>query len=210
VRKALPRLDRQGRRLAHHPTGKFFIGGPDGDTGLTAARSSSILTGGAAARGGAFSGKDPTKVDRSARTLRAISRKTSSRRALPTACTIQLSYASRRRQAAVDLCRHLRHRQGDEAAIEKALGEVMDLTHAVSVRSSISTNRSIREQSAYGNFGRPPEKDGGFSWERTDLARRSPKPFPDGGRANLWPIKRLRKQPFFIWRSSEMARDEPN
>ncbi len=154
-----------------NPTGQFIIGGPDGDTGLTGRKIIVDTYGGAAPHGGgAFSGKDPTKVDRSAAYAARYLAKNVVASELAERCTIQLSYAigvSKPLSVYVDL-----HGTGEvaEAKIEKALSEVMDLSPR-GIREHLNLNRPIYARtSAYGHFGRKPEKDGGFSWERTDLA----------------------------------------
>jgi S-adenosylmethionine synthetase len=154
-----------------NPTGKFVIGGPDGDCGLTGRKIIVDTYGGAAPHGGgAFSGKDPSKVDRSAAYAARYLAKNVVAAGLAERCTIQLSYAigvSRPLSLYVDL-----HGTGNvaEARIEKALGEVMDLSPR-GIREHLSLNRPIYARtSAYGHFGRAPEADGGFSWERTDLS----------------------------------------
>ncbi len=154
-----------------NPTGKFVIGGPDGDAGLTGRKIIVDTYGGAAPHGGgAFSGKDPTKVDRSAAYAARYLAKNVVAAGLARRCTLQLSYAigvARPLSIFVDT-----HGTGavEEAAIEKAVGEVMDLTPR-GIREHLGLNRPIfARTSAYGHFGRKPEADGGFSWERTDLA----------------------------------------
>ena len=153
-----------------NPTGKFHIGGPDGDTGLTGRKIIVDTYGGAAPHGGgAFSGKDPTKVDRSAAYAARYLAKNVVAASLAERCTIQLSYAigvARPLSLYVDL-----HETGqvDEAALEKALSEIMDLRPR-GIREHLRLNRPIYARtSAYGHFGRQPEEDGGFSWEKTDL-----------------------------------------
>ena len=153
-----------------NPTGKFFIGGPDGDCGLTGRKIIVDTYGGAAPHGGgAFSGKDPTKVDRSAAYAARYLAKNVVAAELAERCTIQLSYAigvARPLSIYVDL-----HGTGnvDEEKLERALGEVMNLTPR-GIRSHLNLNRPIYARtSAYGHFGRTPDSDGGFSWERTDL-----------------------------------------
>jgi len=154
-----------------NPTGTFVIGGPDGDTGLTGRKIIVDTYGGAAPHGGgAFSGKDPTKVDRSAAYAARYLAKNVVAAGLADRCTIQLSYAigvARPLSIYADL-----HGTGqvDEAAVEKALDQVMDLTPR-GIRTTLGLNRPIYARTAaYGHFGRAPEADGGFSWERTDLA----------------------------------------
>ena len=154
-----------------NPTGAFYIGGPDGDCGLTGRKIIVDTYGGAAPHGGgAFSGKDPTKVDRSAAYASRYLAKNVVAAGLAERCTIQLSYAigvARPLSIYVDT-----YGTGkvEEAAIEKALAEVMDLTPR-GIRSHLDLNKPIYARTAaYGHFGRPADADGGFSWEKTDLA----------------------------------------
>ncbi len=154
-----------------NPTGTFVIGGPDGDTGLTGRKIIVDTYGGAAPHGGgAFSGKDPTKVDRSAAYAARYLAKNVVAAGLADRCTIQLSYAigvARPLSIYADL-----HGTGQvtEAQVEGALDQVMDLTPR-GIRTHLGLNRPIYARTAaYGHFGRAPEADGGFSWERTDLA----------------------------------------
>jgi S-adenosylmethionine synthetase len=171
VRKALPPGWITKNTIWHvNPTGKFVIGGPDGDCGLTGRKIIVDTYGGAAPHGGgAFSGKDPTKVDRSAAYAARYLAKNVVAAELAERCTIQISYAigvAKPLSIYVDL-----HGTGQvaEASVEKALGEVMDLSPR-GIREHLSLNRPIYARtSAYGHFGRAPEADGGFSWERTDL-----------------------------------------
>lgn len=153
-----------------NPTGKFVIGGPDGDAGLTGRKIIVDTYGGAAPHGGgAFSGKDPTKVDRSAAYASRYLAKNVVAAGLAQRCTLQLSYAigvAKPLSIYVDT-----HGTGqvDEAAIERAVAEVMDLTPR-GIRTHLGMNRPIYQRTAaYGHFGRAPEADGGFSWEKTDL-----------------------------------------
>ncbi len=154
-----------------NPTGKFVIGGPDGDAGLTGRKIIVDTYGGAAPHGGgAFSGKDPTKVDRSAAYAARYLAKNVVASGLADRCTIQLSYAigvARPLSIYVDT-----HGTGrvPEAEIEKALGKVMDLTPR-GIREHLGLARPIYQRTAaYGHFGRAPDAEGGFSWEKTDLA----------------------------------------
>ncbi len=171
VKKALPEGWVNGHTEWHvNPTGKFLIGGPDGDAGLTGRKIIVDTYGGAAPHGGgAFSGKDPTKVDRSAAYAARYLAKNVVAADLADRCTIQLSYAigvSKPLSIYVDL-----HGTGraDEAALEKVLGEIMDLSPR-GIRTHLALNKPIYARtSAYGHFGRAPEADGGFAWERTDL-----------------------------------------
>ncbi|WP_460272285.1 methionine adenosyltransferase [Celeribacter sp. ULVN23_4] len=154
-----------------NPTGKFVIGGPDGDAGLTGRKIIVDTYGGAAPHGGgAFSGKDPTKVDRSAAYAARYLAKNVVAAGLADRATIQLSYAIGV-AAPLSIYADL-HGTGkvDEAAIEAAIPQVMDLTPR-GIRTHLSLNKPIYQRTAaYGHFGRAPEADGGFSWERTDLA----------------------------------------
>ena len=154
-----------------NPTGKFYIGGPDGDCGLTGRKIIVDTYGGAAPHGGgAFSGKDPTKVDRSAAYAARYLAKNIVAANLADRCTLQLSYAigvARPLSIYADL-----HGTGqiDEGKLEKALMEIMNLSPR-GIREHLKLNRPIfARTSAYGHFGRAPEADGGFSWEKTDLA----------------------------------------
>ncbi len=154
-----------------NPTGKFVIGGPDGDAGLTGRKIIVDTYGGAAPHGGgAFSGKDPTKVDRSAAYAARYLAKNVVAAGLAHRCTIQLSYAIGVAKPLSIYCDTHQTGQVHEAEIEKALGRVMDLTPR-GIRTHLGMNKPIYARTAaYGHFGRAPEADGGFSWERTDLA----------------------------------------
>jgi S-adenosylmethionine synthetase len=172
VLKALPPGWVNGGTEWHvNPTGKFVIGGPDGDCGLTGRKIIVDTYGGAAPHGGgAFSGKDPTKVDRSAAYAARYLAKNVVAAELADRCTIQLSYAigvAKPLSIYVDLAGTGRV---EEAKLEKVLGEIMDLSPR-GIRQHLGLNKPIYARtSAYGHFGRAPEADGGFSWERTDLA----------------------------------------
>ena len=153
-----------------NPTGTFVIGGPDGDAGLTGRKIIVDTYGGAAPHGGgAFSGKDPTKVDRSAAYAARYLAKNVVASGLADRCTLQVSYAigvAKPLSIYVDT-----HGTGkvSEAQIEKAVAEVMDLTPR-GIRTHLGLNKPIYARtSAYGHFGRAPDADGGFSWEKTDL-----------------------------------------
>ncbi|MBI1415981.1 MAG: methionine adenosyltransferase [Limimaricola sp.] len=153
-----------------NPTGTFVIGGPDGDAGLTGRKIIVDTYGGAAPHGGgAFSGKDPTKVDRSAAYAARYLAKNVVAAGMAERCTIQLSYAI---GVAKPLSVYVDTHGGTEvetAAIERALRRVMDLSPR-GIRTHLGLNRPIYARTAaYGHFGRAPEADGGFSWERTDL-----------------------------------------
>ena len=154
-----------------NPTGIFVIGGPVGDCGLTGRKIIVDTYGGAAPHGGgAFSGKDPTKVDRSAAYAARYLAKNVVAAELAERCTIQLAYAigvSRPISVYVET-----HGAGkvDEAQLSDVLQEMVDLSPR-GIREHLSLSRPIYARtSAYGHFGRAPEEDGGFSWERTDLA----------------------------------------
>src|SRR5581483_10391712 len=172
VRKALPSGWISKDTVWHvNPTGKFYIGGPDGDCGLTGRKIIVDTYGGAAPHGGgAFSGKDPTKVDRSAAYAARYLAKNVVAAGLADRCTIQLSYAigvAKPLSIYVDVGDN--PNKIDTAKREKVLGEVMDLTPR-GIRKHLDLNKPIYARtSAYGHFGREPEKDGGFSWEKTDL-----------------------------------------
>ena len=153
-----------------NPTGKFVIGGPDGDAGLTGRKIIVDTYGGAAPHGGgAFSGKDPTKVDRSAAYAARYLAKNIVAAGLADRATIQLSYAiGVARPLSIYIDTHGTG-QADEAAIETAIAHVMDLTPR-GIRTHLGLNRPIYQRTAaYGHFGRTPDADGGFSWERTDI-----------------------------------------
>ena len=153
-----------------NPTGKFVIGGPDGDAGLTGRKIIVDTYGGAAPHGGgAFSGKDPTKVDRSAAYAARYVAKNVVAAGFADKCTLQLSYAigvSKPLSVYVDL-----HGTGnvDEAKLEGAIQEAMNLSPR-GIREHLGLNKAIYARSAaYGHFGREADADGGFSWEKTDL-----------------------------------------
>ena len=154
-----------------NPTGKFVIGGPDGDAGLTGRKIIVDTYGGAAPHGGgAFSGKDPTKVDRSAAYAARYLAKNVVAAGMATRCTIQLSYAIGVSRPLSIYCDTFGTGEASDSTIETAIGQVMDLTPR-GIREHLSLNRPIYQRTAaYGHFGRAPDKDGGFSWERTDLA----------------------------------------
>jgi S-adenosylmethionine synthetase len=173
VRAALPSDWITKNTIWHvNPTGKFYIGGPDGDCGLTGRKIIVDTYGGAAPHGGgAFSGKDPTKVDRSAAYAARYLAKNVVAAGLARRCTIQLSYAigvSEPLSIYVDL--HDTASKGiEERRIEPVLSRVMDLSPR-GIREHLNLNQPIYARTAaYGHFGRPPDKDGGFSWEKTDL-----------------------------------------
>jgi len=154
-----------------NPTGRFVIGGPDGDAGLTGRKIIVDTYGGAAPHGGgAFSGKDPTKVDRSAAYAARYLAKNVVAAGMAKMCTIQLAYAI---GVAEPLAVYVdTHGTGEvaETAIEKAIRASISLTPR-GIRTHLGLNRPIYKRTAsYGHFGREPDADGGFSWEKTDLA----------------------------------------
>ncbi|MGJ0392424.1 MAG: methionine adenosyltransferase [Methylocystis sp.] len=171
IREALPEGWITDNTVWHvNPTGKFFIGGPDGDAGLTGRKIIVDTYGGAAPHGGgAFSGKDPTKVDRSAAYAARYLAKNIVAAGLADRCTLQLSYAigvAEPLSIYVDL-----HGTGQvpEDRLEAVLPQIMRLTPR-GIREHLQLNRPIYARtSSYGHFGRAPETDGGFSWEKTDL-----------------------------------------
>ena len=154
-----------------NPTGQFIIGGPDGDSGLTGRKIIVDTYGGAAPHGGgAFSGKDPSKVDRSAAYAARYLAKNIVAAELAERCTIQLSYAigiSKPLSVYVDCAGTAQVSEGELAGM---LQDVMDLSPR-GIREKLKLNRPIYARTAaYGHFGRTPDPDGGFSWEQTDLA----------------------------------------
>ena len=171
IRKALPDGWISGETVWHvNPTGKFVIGGPDGDTGLTGRKIIVDTYGGAAPHGGgAFSGKDPTKVDRSAAYVARYLAKNVVAAGLADRCTIQLSYAI---GVAEPLSIYVdTHGTGKvaEEKLEAMLAHIMRLSPR-GIREHLQLNRPIYARtSSYGHFGRTPDADGGFSWEKTDL-----------------------------------------
>jgi S-adenosylmethionine synthetase len=153
-----------------NPTGRFVIGGPDGDTGLTGRKIIVDTYGGAAPHGGgAFSGKDPTKVDRSAAYAARYLAKNVVAAGFAERCTIQLSYAigvAKPLSVYIDTGGTA---QVDEEKLSRVLQELLDLSPR-GIRTHLGLSRPIYARTAaYGHFGRAPEPDGGFSWERTDL-----------------------------------------
>jgi S-adenosylmethionine synthetase len=153
-----------------NPTGRFVIGGPDGDAGVTGRKIIVDTYGGFAPHGGgAFSGKDPTKVDRSAAYAARYLAKNVVASGLAKACTIQVAYAI---GVAKPLSFYVETGGGDldEDKLAKVLNELMDLSPR-GIRTHLGLNKPIYTRtSSYGHFGREPEANGGFSWERTDLA----------------------------------------
>jgi S-adenosylmethionine synthetase len=173
VESALPKgwMPQKPSDFLVNPTGNFVIGGPDGDCGLTGRKIIVDTYGGYAPHGGgAFSGKDPTKVDRSAAYAARYLAKNVVAAGLADRCTIQVAYAigvADPMSVLVDT-----HGTGkvEEKKLEKILPELFRLT-PTNIRRTLKLNRPIyKRTAAYGHFGRAPEKDGGFSWEETDLA----------------------------------------
>ncbi|GGM05688.1 S-adenosylmethionine synthase [Pseudooceanicola nanhaiensis] len=153
-----------------NPTGKFVIGGPDGDAGLTGRKIIVDTYGGAAPHGGgAFSGKDPTKVDRSAAYAARYLAKNVVAAGMADKCSIQLSYAIGISKPLSIYADTYGTGHVDEEEIERAIARVMDLSPR-GIREHLELNKPIYQRTAaYGHFGRAPEEDGGFSWEKTDL-----------------------------------------
>ena len=153
-----------------NPTGTFVIGGPDGDAGLTGRKIIVDTYGGAAPHGGgAFSGKDPTKVDRSAAYAARYLAKNVVAAGLAKRCLIQVSYAIGAAKPLSIYADTYGTGALPDAEIERIVAECMDLTPR-GIRTQLDLNRPVYARtSAYGHFGRAPEADGGFSWERTDL-----------------------------------------
>jgi S-adenosylmethionine synthetase len=173
VESALPKgwMPERPSDFLVNPTGNFVVGGPDGDCGLTGRKIIVDTYGGYAPHGGgAFSGKDPTKVDRSAAYAARYLAKNVVAAGIADKCTIQVAYAigvADPMSVLVDT-----HGTGkvEEKKLEKLLPELFRLT-PTNIRRTLKLNRPIyRRTAAYGHFGRAPDKDGGFSWEKTDLA----------------------------------------
>jgi S-adenosylmethionine synthetase len=172
IREALPEDWLTAETEWHvNPTGKFVIGGPDGDAGLTGRKIIVDTYGGAAPHGGgAFSGKDPTKVDRSAAYAARYLAKNVVAAGLASKCVIQLSYAIGVSKPLSIYADTFGTGEVSEEAIERAVAKAMDLTPR-GIREHLGMNRPIYQRTAaYGHFGRAPDADGGFSWEKTDLA----------------------------------------
>ena len=174
VESALPKgwMPKRPSDFLVNPTGNFVVGGPDGDCGLTGRKIIVDTYGGYAPHGGgAFSGKDPTKVDRSAAYAARYLAKNVVAAGLADRCTIQVAYAI----GVADPMSLLVDTHGtgkvDERKLEKILPELFRLT-PTNIRRTLKLNRPIyRRTAAYGHFGRAPERDGGFSWEKTDLVK---------------------------------------
>ncbi|MDO1559298.1 methionine adenosyltransferase [Brevundimonas sp. 2R-24] len=175
VRQVIPAELLSDETVWHiNPTGVFVIGGPDGDTGLTGRKIIVDTYGGAAPHGGgAFSGKDPTKVDRSAAYAARYLAKNVVAAGLAERCTIQLSYAigvAEPLSVHVDL--HGTGRIGEEV-LERELPVMIGGASPRAIRQHLGLNAPIYARTtAYGHFGRKPDAEGGFSWERTDLVER--------------------------------------
>jgi S-adenosylmethionine synthetase len=173
VEKSLPKgwMCAEDKFLVN-PTGKFVIGGPDGDAGLTGRKIIVDTYGGAAPHGGgAFSGKDPTKVDRSAAYMARYLAKNVVAAGLAERCTIQIAYAiGVSKPLALYVDNHKTGVNGEE--LVKIISDLVDLSPR-GIRNHLGLNKPIyKRTAAYGHFGRAPEIDGGFSWEKTDLAEK--------------------------------------
>lgn len=171
IREVLPEGWVTNETVWHvNPTGKFVIGGPDGDAGLTGRKIIVDTYGGASPHGGgAFSGKDPTKVDRSAAYAARYLAKNVVAAGMAERCCIQLSYAIGVARPLSIYADTYGTGKVHESEIEKAIEASMDLTPK-GIREHLGMNRPIYERTAaYGHFGRAPDADGGFSWEKTDL-----------------------------------------
>ena len=174
ISKSIPKeliKDLDEKNVYVNPTGQFIIGGPDGDTGLTGRKIIVDTYGGAAPHGGgAFSGKDPTKVDRSAAYVARYVAKNVVASGISDKCLIQLAYAigvSKPLSIYVDL---FDNDEEKNKHVEKLISENFDLTPR-GIREMLGLNRAIYEKTAaYGHFGRDPESNGAFSWEKTDKA----------------------------------------
>jgi S-adenosylmethionine synthetase len=174
VTKSLPEgwMPKKEADFFVNPTGNFVVGGPDGDCGLTGRKIIVDTYGGYAPHGGgAFSGKDPTKVDRSAAYAARYLAKNVVAAGLADRCLIQVAYAI----GVADPMSLYVDTQGtgkvDERRLEKVLADVFPL-RPTNIRRGLQLNKPIYQRTAaYGHFGRKPEKDGAFSWERTDLVK---------------------------------------
>jgi len=176
VTSALPAgwMPKSGADFLVNPTGNFVVGGPDGDCGLTGRKIIVDTYGGYAPHGGgAFSGKDPTKVDRSAAYAARYLAKNVVASGLADRCMIQVAYAIGRPEPMsllVDTQGTSKHGVELDAKLEQVLAELFPM-RPTNIRRKLALNRPIyKRTAAYGHFGRAPEADGGFSWERTDLA----------------------------------------
>ncbi len=174
IKKSIPEnylQDLDSKEIYINPTGNFVIGGPDGDTGLTGRKIIVDTYGGAAPHGGgAFSGKDPTKVDRSAAYVSRYLAKNIVSAGVSEKCLIQLAYAI---GVSKPLSIFIKLNEGDESKVEKVqkiINENFDLSPR-GIRKMLKLNNPIYEvTSAYGHFGRNPSNKGEFSWEKTDKA----------------------------------------
>ena len=172
IKKSIPQNlvgDLNPKEIYINPTGQFIIGGPDGDTGLTGRKIIVDTYGGAAPHGGgAFSGKDPTKVDRSAAYASRYLAKNIVSAGVSEKCLIQLAYAI---GVSKPLSIFIKLAEGDEEKVEKVkkiINENFNLSPR-GIREMLSLNNPIYEvTSAYGHFGRKPNNKGQFSWEKTD------------------------------------------
>jgi len=178
VKKSLPKNWMcEEHKFLVNPTGKFVIGGPDGDAGLTGRKIIVDTYGGASPHGGgAFSGKDPTKVDRSAAYMARYLAKNIVASNLAKRCTIQISYAI---GVSKPLSLYINNHQTGVAGEDliKVINELVDLSPR-GIRTHLMLNKPIYQRTAsYGHFGRIPEQDGGFSWEKTDLVDKLSKIF---------------------------------
>jgi S-adenosylmethionine synthetase len=172
VKQALPEGWLTPRSVWHvNPTGAFVVGGPDGDCGLTGRKIIVDTYGGAAPHGGgAFSGKDPTKVDRSAAYAARYLAKNVIAAGLAQRCAIQIAYAIGVPEPLSFYVDLYGTGEVDPAKLEKLLPELMNLTPR-GLREHLGLCKPIYARtSAYGHFGRAPDTEGGFSWEKTDLA----------------------------------------
>ncbi|MEZ5854780.1 MAG: methionine adenosyltransferase [Hyphomicrobiaceae bacterium] len=176
VASALPKgwMPKSGADFLVNPTGNFVVGGPDGDCGLTGRKIIVDTYGGYAPHGGgAFSGKDPTKVDRSAAYAARYLAKNVVASGVAERCMIQVAYAIGRPEPMsllVDTQGSSEHGKDIDARLEEVLAELFPM-RPTNIRRKLELNKPIyKRTAAYGHFGRAPEADGGFSWERTDLA----------------------------------------
>jgi S-adenosylmethionine synthetase len=153
-----------------NPTGKFVIGGPDGDTGLTGRKIIVDTYGGAAPHGGgAFSGKDPTKVDRSAAYITRYLAKNIVASGIAEKCTLQIAYAIGVAEPISIYANTYGTSNIDETKLIKCVREIVDLSPR-GIRDHLKLNQPIyKRTAAYGHFGRESESDGGFSWEKLDI-----------------------------------------
>jgi S-adenosylmethionine synthetase len=171
LKKVLPEgLFTAESKLLTNPTGKFVIGGPDGDTGLTGRKIIVDTYGGAAPHGGgAFSGKDPTKVDRSAAYMARYLAKNVVAAGLAEQCDIQIAYAIGVSDPVSFYVNTFGSKKIENHRLEARIRELVSLTPR-GIRQHLQLNKPIyKRTAAYGHFGRNPDADGGFPWEKTDL-----------------------------------------